>query len=454
MIFSKMNQKFIEVTVAKPRKYPIPSKNVLINLHFNENKSIEDIRRLYNVSRPVVSGWFKTYDIIPRNFLERQNIPSKEELERLHIVEKIPVKTLSLMFNTGSPMIKRWLADYGIDMLFHRKKRNGERPSKEELEQLHYEEKMTVKEISKKFNISDVMAGIWFKDYQIPVNIYSSGISQNEDDLRNILNSYGFEFKTRRILKNNKEIDCYDENLKFGIEYNGLHWHSDKNERMYKNYHLEKLQECNENGIQLISIFEDEWLEKKEIVLSIIKSKLGISKKIFAKHCQTACITKPLTKKFLEENHLQGGKISSIKFSYGIFYKNNLVGVLTFGNHHRGQNVLVLNRLCFKQNTIIVGGAEKLFKTALGDIKGTILSWSDRRWSEGKVYEKLGFKKKNTLPPDYSYCKGQKRYSKQSMKKSQVGCPKHIKEIQFNKERGFGVIWDCGKDVWLYENGA
>ena len=76
---------------------------------------------------------------------------------------------------------------------------------------------------------------------------------------------------------------------KFGIEFDGLYWHSN----IYKDndYHLNKTELCEKENIQLLHIFEDEWVNKKEIVKSIIKSKLNIfENKIFARKClKKAC---------------------------------------------------------------------------------------------------------------------------------------------------------------------
>ena len=68
--------------------------------------------------------------------------------------------------------------------------------------------------------------------------------------------------RARNVLDNNKEIDIYIPRLNIGIEYNGLVWHSERFNKD-RNYHLKKLEECNEKGIKLIQIFEDEWRYKK-----------------------------------------------------------------------------------------------------------------------------------------------------------------------------------------------
>lgn len=71
--------------------------------------------------------------------------------------------------------------------------------------------------------------------------------------------------------------------------------------------------------------------------------------------------------------------------------------------------------LCSKLNTIVVGGFSKL----LSQVPLRPLStWSDNRFSGGKVYESLGFKHDSDLAPDYEYVKGSQRFSKQSMRKN------------------------------------
>ena len=411
-------------------------------------KSIEDIRKQFNVSRTVVERWFQHHDIESLNFLKRMDIPSKELLYELHIEKKMTRKELVKYFKTSPSILNNWLKDYEIEITKHKRILKPQ-PDLDLLKEMHFDEKKTLKDISKLFNVSDSLVGTWFREHEIDINCYSGGKSNAENELRDIINSWGFDFvKTRKVLSNNKELDMYCEKKKFAIEYCGLYWHSEQ--MIGKNYHLEKLKECEKLGITLITIFEDEWISKPEIVLSILRNKLGISNKIAARKCKFVSIEKKTANAFLKRNHIRG-QVNSITHSFGLEYKNELIGVITFGKHHRGNDVTVLNRLCFMKNCSIIGGASKLFKNAMKEINQPVVSWSDKRWSEGAIYQVLGFDKTKTNKPDYSYWKNQRRHSKQSMKKSAVGCPQNIKEMDFNRNKGFGIIWDCGKDVWYFE---
>jgi hypothetical protein len=68
-----------------------------------------------------------------------------------------------------------------------------------------------------------------------------------------------------------KEIDVYIPSLKIGFEMNGLIWHSEKfNEE--RDYHKNKTDSCENLGVKLIQIFDDEWILKNDICKSRIKN--------------------------------------------------------------------------------------------------------------------------------------------------------------------------------------
>lgn len=93
--------------------------------------------------------------------------------------------------------------------------------------------------------------------------------------LKSIDGSLIIEQHNRTIL-DGKEIGIYFPQKKIGIEFNGLRWHTEWFGKREPDYHLKKTEECNRKGIGLIQIFEDEYVNKKQLVLNKIKHILNI----------------------------------------------------------------------------------------------------------------------------------------------------------------------------------
>jgi hypothetical protein len=286
----------------------------------------------------------------------------------------------------------------------------------------------------------------------------NNGTSKAQQDIANWLISLNIKlvqgFKLGR-----KQIDIYVPELKLGIEYNGLYWHNENSpEPRLRQYHREKMKLANEQGIRLITIFEDEWLARTEQVKNFLASAVHSRKKsIFGRKCTVDSIKLDIAKQFLDENHIQGSTGSSF-VSFGLIYKEELLGVITGGRHLRGgSRHLVLDRLCFRNGVHIAGGASKLFSSlrdyAIKNGYTSVISWSDNRWSEGNVYKQLGFELDAELGPDYSYTKNgisHKRFGKQSKQKKALLKEGGVGETESQMARslGYSKIWDCGKKRW------
>lgn len=255
-----------------------------------------------------------------------------------------------------------------------------------------------------------------------------------------------------RIAIKPKEIDIYVQEKKIGIEYHGLYWHTEA--FIDKNSHYDKMKTANKAGIRLITIFEDEWLGREKQVKNFLKSVFGVSGRTLGARKTQIDIVDPITAKaFIEENHIQGPSRTSFVY-FGLYFENELLAVMSLGRHHRNtdKSVIVLDRLCFLDNVSVQGGSSKLLKHAVLWAKANgyskLISWSDNRWSEGKVYEKMGFVLEEELKPDYSYVKDEKRFSKQSLKKNKQEKKTNKTEKELRISQGYERIWDCGKKRW------
>ncbi len=290
----------------------------------------------------------------------------------------------------------------------------------------------------------------------------TSSIKENEIKLwlKNELKIKNIIENDRKILKN-KEIDILLPDHDLGIEFNGLYWHSNIN--IDNDYHLNKTQLANTKGIKLIHIFEDEWILKSDIVKSIIKNKVGLTKnKIFGRKCIIKEILSKDCREFLDKNHIQGYINSSIRI--GLFYNNELVSLMTFGKKRKAmgskseEDHYEMYRFCNKLNTSVIGGASKLFKYFINNYKPKeIISYADRRYFDGTLYENLNFKfisstkpnfwyfKKNTLTREYRF-----NYRKDLLIKKGFDTTKTAHEIM--SENGYYWIYDCGNLKFEYIN--
>ena len=241
-----------------------------------------------------------------------------------------------------------------------------------------------------------------------------------------------------------KELDIYIPQKNLAIEFDGLYFHSTKFGKD-SDYHLGKTLACEEKGIRLIHIFEDEWLFKKPIIKSIIKSALGIYEhKIFARKCEVKKIDDKTFRNFCNENHIQGECSSSERI--GLFYENELVQAVGFCKSRFSKNETELVRMVTRLNTQVLGGFSRLMKHFGKDC----ISYIDRRLFDGKGYKSSGFEYVCTNRPNYYYVKELDRYYRMNFTKKNIAkkFPKEfdekLTEEQNMEKLGFYRMYDCG----------
>lgn len=263
-------------------------------------------------------------------------------------------------------------------------------------------------------------------------------------------------YKGKIILNDTKllaglEVDVYLPDLKLAFEFNGEHFHSDVFKR--RNYHMKKTNECQALGIRLIHIWTIDWNSKQEIIKSQILNFIGdTTNRIYARKCMVREVNNKIACDFLDSNHLQGKAIS--KHRYGLYYNDELVELITFGklrdvvSHRQSENQYELVRMCSKLDTIVVGGASKLFSHFIKlHLPERILTFAHRDWSNGNVYGKLGMTLKATTSPGYFYSNGSRkehRYNVQKHKLIKMGFDASKSEHDIMAERGYCRIWDAG----------
>jgi len=287
----------------------------------------------------------------------------------------------------------------------------------------------------------------------------SNKISNNHKEISDFIRSFNIT-----VIDNYRElgfeIDIYLPDFKIGIEHNGLYWHSEISGKKGSFYHYHKLKICNENGIKLIQIFEDEWDNKKDILKSKLKNILNINnlEKVYARKCYIKEISNEIFFLFLEKNHVQGKTQADIKL--GLYKNNSLMAVMSFVSgklyKNKEKDSYELNRYATDINYKIIGGAGKLLSYFIKnyDVKN-IYSFADKRYTldkDNNLYTILGFSLSKIQPPSYFYLTNYRKrlykyaFSKQQLKKKFPEIYDDSKtEWQMMQELGYDRIWDCGK---------
>lgn len=282
--------------------------------------------------------------------------------------------------------------------------------------------------------------------------------SQTEKDIVNLIKSWGLKIEeNNRSILDGKELDIYVPSLNLAIEYDGSYWHQLGQKE--KNYHLEKTNRCVEKNIRLIHIFDEEYMNKRELVIDLLKRITNQLPKIGARSCSIREINPSEYRDFLEDNHLQGASESSIRL--GLFHNSRIVAVMGFSKPRFNKNYeYELVRYCEKSDLVVLGAKSKLLKYfEKNHNPKSIISYSDRRWFTGSSMKKLGFAFKHNTSPNYKYFKigSYKFYSRNQFMKRKLS---KLKDFDFHEElteienmqlNGYSLIYDCGNAVYVKE---
>lgn len=316
-----------------------------------------------------------------------------------------------------------------------------------------------IKAFANYFNMSKCTANKYKQTYGINVPNMQNQSAQ-QDSLFNYIKAEKI-LNDRKLIKP-REIDILLPKQKLAIEFNGLLFHSEGAIMHLKfidkdsNYHLSKTLECESKGYQLFHIFENEDIE---IWKSMINNKLGLNKKIYARKCIIKELKFDSIRKFLDDNHLQGSANSIINL--GLYYKNRLVQVMTFSKPRFNKNYQYeLIRLCTKKFTNVVGGASKLFSYFIKNYNPeSIISYANRRFSRGSIYETLGFKFLRATEPNYFYFKinenilySRIKFQKHKLKDLLENYDEKLSEAENMFNNNYRRIYDSGNLVYTYHN--
>ena len=282
----------------------------------------------------------------------------------------------------------------------------------------------------------------------IPIN--QTLQSAAERQVNEFIMSLGFDtIQSDRSILGGKELDIVIPEKKIAIEYNGLFWHSFP--KRPKNYHKEKTDATNAAGYRLIHIFEDEWKYQQEQMKNKLKSILGVDDRpvVYARKCEVVDMTKDKTKvkDFYNEHHVQGNGGQSLVFA--LVEEGIPVAMMSFKRRSSVEYDLVR----YATSKRVVGGFSKLLKASKKHLKELgvefIVSFADKRYSDGNMYLQNGWEHVYDTKPDYQYVIEDMRVRKQNFRRKILEeklpnfNPDESEMVNMLKHEIF-PIYDCG----------
>jgi len=452
--------------IVNKRKYNIYCSNKCSNNSIFKKEEFTNIcLKKYGVDNPIKSNILKKK--VRQTTLQKYGVENVSQSEFIKDKIKLIKKNRygSENYNNIEKNKQTVLEKYGVENIkqIHIPKETlAKMHDKEWLIEQHHALKKSIKQIAKELKINDSNLGSIFK--KLNIEITQTGTSMQEKEIYEYIKSIlpsDIEIITNdRTVISPFELDIYIPSKKIAIEFNGLYWHSyDHVETMEeKNKHVYKNNLCEQHGIQLISIFENEWINKNDIVKSILCSKLGEKQtKIFARKCVVKEVSKSDSKKFIDLTHIQGYVGCTI--SLGLFYNDELVSIMTFGKSRFNKKYeYEILRFSNKLYTQVIGGAGKIFSYFIKSYNPkSIVSYADRRYSVGKMYSAIGFTIDNMSKPNYFYFKPGEidLYNRITFQKHKLSnkleiFDEKLTESQNMFNNGFRRIWDCGNIVFGY----
>lgn len=231
--------------------------------------------------------------------------------------------------------------------------------------------------------------------------------SSIETIVKNILDSENISYiQHSRDIISPKELDFYLPDYNIAIECNGMYWHSDQKKN--EDYHSNKLNICNDKGIQMLTFWEYDIIHYPEKVKHIILSLTNHNKNINADKCIIKEIDTFIANKFLDMYDLQEHINAKVKL--GLYYNNELVQVMVLGKLKNNvkfkvnSNDYELYRICTKFGYNIINGTELLLSYFKNNYTySKIIVNINKDLYNKNNYEYLGFILDTETNSDYFY---------------------------------------------------
>lgn len=261
-------------------------------------------------------------------------------------------------------------------------------------------------------------------------------ISKGEQEMMDWIRQYFPDACHATRILAGKDIDIYIPSKKFGIEYNGIYFHSTQFKDKYD--HVRKLETAQQLGIRLMQFWDFEWESKKDIVKSIILNALGIRNNVvYARNTKTVKLSPSQARQFCIENHIH--EFRAANEYLGLVDDNDLLALMSWNTD--GEMV----RFVVKNGYSVLGAFSKLLRYS-----SVTYSFVDRRIFTGAGYLKNGFVLQRITQPNYfyendgQYAGSRQTYQKHKLSKLLSIFDSSLTEMQNMANNDYYPVYDCG----------
>lgn len=281
--------------------------------------------------------------------------------------------------------------------------------------------------------------------------------SAAEKELCEEIRSWGIDVEENvHLTGDGRTYDMYIPSKKVAIEYNGLYYHSDAI-REDVDFHFNKCADCLQVGIELVQVWEDDYLLKRDIVLDSLKERLGVSNKktVNGKDCSLYMVNNEESKEFLNKYCLKGTVLGTA--SIGLYTPEDELVSLIVIDYRKENQELFLKR--FVNSCNVVGSLDiflECLKEEYPDAKGVTVITSNSE-TFGDIYKSSGFVTKEFIKPDFMYLYSNKREHKLKFSKERFKSDPNLyyeegmTEAELAYANGIPRVYDAGKIRWYKE---
>lgn len=250
-----------------------------------------------------------------------------------------------------------------------------------------------------------------------------------------------------------RELDVWVPSANLGIEFNGLYWHSDQ--FVSQNYHQEKHDACQEKNVTLLSVFEDEWRDKQDIIKGMIKHRLRLDSFVLnARETTVEIIKTPDARLFFDSAHLEGYTRSKVTFVLKDKTGQVVAGLSLREPFHKlhASNIEVA-RCAVKPDHNVRGWLGKLTKAssewARSNGYKSMMTYVDSRVGIGGAYVAAGWKiDRRTKSPRFWWTDYENRFNRFKYKADKS---RGMTQQEIADEAGVVKIFGCDNFVLKHE---